>query len=163
MDKYKLSTAGVLWAAVVLAGCEPRDVPQPKVEAEDSVSARAERKIDEVRAEARQEIAEARDRARQVGRDVQAGGEQASRDLERLGERAGGKVSDAAITTAVNAELARDASLSATRIDVDTDGGKVALRGSAPNDAARERATQIASQVKGVTGVDNQLHVTTNL
>jgi osmotically-inducible protein OsmY len=68
-------------------------------------------------------------------------------------------VQDAVITTSVNAELAKDRSLSATKIDVDTDAGRVALRGSAPSQAARDRATLLASSVKGVVSVDNQLTV----
>ncbi len=75
------------------------------------------------------------------------------------GEAAGSKVSDAVITTSVNAELVKDPALSALKIDVDTSGGRVALKGAAPNQAARERATQIASAVKGVVSVDNQLRI----
>lgn len=72
---------------------------------------------------------------------------------------AGNAVSDAVITTTVNAELAKDAKLSALRIDVDTAGGRVALKGAAPDAASKERATQLASNVKGVVSVDNQLKV----
>jgi hyperosmotically inducible protein len=69
------------------------------------------------------------------------------------------KVKDAAITTAVNAKLAQDKTLSAMRIDVDTVDGKVSLRGTAPDPKARERATTLASAVDGVVSVDNQLVV----
>jgi hyperosmotically inducible periplasmic protein len=68
-------------------------------------------------------------------------------------------VSDASITASVNAELARDNELSALRIDVDTNGGKVALKGTAPNAEARERAAKLARSVSGVTEVDNQLAI----
>ncbi len=68
-------------------------------------------------------------------------------------------VGDAAVTVAVNAELAKDDQLSALRIDVDTRDGRVTLAGSAPNDAARERATVLAQGVKGVKSVDNRLAV----
>ena len=68
-------------------------------------------------------------------------------------------VSDAAITASVNAELAKDSKLSSLKIDVDTSHGHVALKGTAPDAASKERATQIASAVKGVTSVDNQLRV----
>ena len=70
-----------------------------------------------------------------------------------------GAVSDASITASVNAQLASDSELSALRIDVDTQAGKVALKGSAPNAAARERAAKVAREVTGVTDVDNQLAV----
>ena len=72
-------------------------------------------------------------------------------------DQASNKVSDALITTAVNAELAKDPKLSALRINVDTDNGRVALKGSAPDPDAKQRATQLASNVKGVVSVDNQL------
>ena len=68
-------------------------------------------------------------------------------------------VSDASITASVNAELARDNELSALRIDVDTNGGKVALKGTAPNAEARDRAAKLARSVSGVTDVDNQLAI----
>ena len=71
----------------------------------------------------------------------------------------GDKVSDAVITTTVKAEIAKDSSLSAMRINVDTDSGRVVLRGTAPNAQARDHATALASSVKGVVSVDNQLTV----
>lgn len=82
--------------------------------------------------------------------------------MNRAGEamdKAGAAMSDAAITASVNAELAKDSTLSALKIDVDTSNGRVALKGSAPDAAARERATTLASSVKGVVSVDNQLEV----
>ena len=63
------------------------------------------------------------------------------------------------ITTSVNAELAKDDKLSALKIDVDTSDGRVMLKGTAPSQADKERATQLAQGVKGVTRVDNQLRV----
>ena len=75
------------------------------------------------------------------------------------GDAAGSKVADAVITTSVNAELVKDKALSALKIDVDTSAGRVALKGTAPNAQAKERATQLASAVKGVVSVDNQLRV----
>ncbi len=69
------------------------------------------------------------------------------------------KVKDAAITTSVNAELARDTSLSALKIDVDTSAGRVSLRGTAPDAPSRERATLLAQRVEGVVSVDNQLQI----
>ncbi|HSW04604.1 BON domain-containing protein [Aquabacterium sp.] len=68
-------------------------------------------------------------------------------------------INDATITASVNAELAKDASLSALRINVDTNHGNVSLRGTAPDAASKDRATQLASAVQGVSNVDNQLIV----
>ena len=75
----------------------------------------------------------------------------------------GDKVADAAITTAVNAELAKDNDLSALAINVDTVDGKVLLKGNAPSQEARERATRLASNVDGVRSVDNNLVVTAKM
>jgi hyperosmotically inducible periplasmic protein len=83
----------------------------------------------------------------------------AAEDIKSMGAAAGDKVSDASITTKVNAELAADKDLSAIKIDVDTKDGVVTLTGPAPSASARERATEIAKNVKGVTSVNNQLTV----
>jgi hyperosmotically inducible periplasmic protein len=75
---------------------------------------------------------------------------------------AAGAVSDTSISTAIAAQLARDGSLDPTRIDIDTAKGRVVLRGSAPDDAAKERAKRIALSVDGVKGVDNYLTVSSS-
>ena len=72
------------------------------------------------------------------------------------------KTRDAAITTAVNAELLRDSKLSALKINVDTTDGRVVLRGTAPDTASRERATVLAKVVSGVVSVENALTVSRN-
>lgn len=79
--------------------------------------------------------------------------------VESAANTVANKVEDASITASVNAELAKDPTLSALRIDVDTTGGRVVLRGTAPDIAARERATRLASSVKGVSAVTNELQV----
>ncbi len=68
-------------------------------------------------------------------------------------------VDDAAITAKVSAGLAKDADLSAIKIDVDTKDGVVRLQGPAPTSAAKDRASQIAKAVTGVSSVDNELEV----
>lgn len=75
----------------------------------------------------------------------------------KAADRAGDKVNDAMITTGVKAELAKDTSLSALAINVDTDNGRVTMNGPAPSAAAREKATTLAQGVKGVVSVDNKL------
>jgi hyperosmotically inducible protein len=83
----------------------------------------------------------------------------ASNEARQAAADAGDAVADAAITTAVNAKLAADEQLSALRINVDTEGGHVAMVGEAPNESARERATALAQSVRGVQSVDNRLTV----
>ena len=69
------------------------------------------------------------------------------------------KSKDMAITAAVNARLAGDQRLSALSINVDTAGGRVVLRGTAPDTAARARAAELARSVDGVSEVNNELSV----
>ncbi|HEY2927400.1 BON domain-containing protein [Piscinibacter sp.] len=89
--------------------------------------------------------------------------ENATKDLKQQGKEASAemaqKVSDATITAAVNADLAKDSELSALRINVDTHDGRVALYGSAPSEEAKMRAERLAMAEKGVVGVDNKLAV----
>ncbi|WP_298829554.1 BON domain-containing protein [uncultured Piscinibacter sp.] len=64
---------------------------------------------------------------------------------------------DTAITASVRAGLAADSELTNADVGVETREGRVVLRGVAPDGAARDRMTQIATAVKGVVAVDNQL------
>ena len=73
--------------------------------------------------------------------------------------KVGAKMDDAAINVAVNSGLAGDSELSALKINVDVKNGHVWLKGTAPNSAAKKRATDIAEKVDGVTKVTNQLVV----
>ena len=66
---------------------------------------------------------------------------------------------DAAATATIKTELARDPTLSALSINVDTNGGRVVLKGEPPDSAAVQRATAIARGADGVVSVDNQLTV----
>lgn len=112
----------------------------------------AQERIDGTMAKAGQQTSEARADANRALGDAK----QATSDA---GSKVAGAVSDAAITTTITAELARDGSLDATKIDVDTSQGKVVLRGSAPDAEAKDRAKRIALAVSGVRGVDNYLTV----
>jgi osmotically-inducible protein OsmY len=90
---------------------------------------------------------------------VEKKAEDAKDATARAAAAVGDKAKDMGITAAINAELARDARLSAVRINVDTVDGRVTLRGSAPDAAAREHATALANSVSGVVAVDNQLSI----
>ena len=72
------------------------------------------------------------------------------------------QLADATITANIKAELALDPALSALQINVDSKEGRVALRGTAPDVAARDRATLLAQRISGVLGVDNQLEIRSN-
>jgi Predicted periplasmic or secreted lipoprotein len=83
----------------------------------------------------------------------------AADNTKAMGAAAGDKIDDASITAQVNASLAKDKDLSAIKIDVDTQNGVVTLSGPAPTATAKERASQIARSVKGVSSVNNQLTI----
>jgi hyperosmotically inducible protein len=117
-------------AALLLAACNPAD--------NRSVG----QKVDDAVATAKTEANDAR------------------RDAAEAGAAVASTATDAVITTKINAALAADDQLKATRIDVDTRDGRVVLTGLAPDDTSRERATMLARAVEGVVDVENRLNVT---
>ena len=98
-----------------------------------------------------------------AGTDLKNDAEVAANEARAAGSQAAATVAesatDMAITTKVNAALAADDKLSALKIDVDTEAGNVALIGTAPDEASRDRATTLAAAVEGVVTVDNRLTV----
>lgn len=142
-------------AALLAAGCNRNEAP-----ADDRTVGQ---RVDDAAQSAAQTSGTAADRAGaamdRTGERVENAAERAGNQIEKAADSAGDKVADAAITTSVNAELAKDPALSALQINVDTTNGRVLLRGKAPNAAAKERATMLARNVKGVVAVENQLDV----
>lgn len=147
-----LTLMGTLAAAVALAACDRAGEDTTAARDDDAVVAQAEERTEALGDQAA-------DTARDAGNAIESGAERAGNAMERGVENTGDAISDAAITASVNAELARDNDLSALGIDVDTENGRVTLTGTAPSETARERATQLASSVRGVTSVDNELRV----
>ena len=133
--------AAVAAAALGLAACGRSDDGRTAGQRVDSAIA----KLEQTAERAKSEIAE---HAPEV-----------KREMKEAAGVAKAVATDAAITAAVNAALMRDTELRALRIDVETTDGRVSLRGPAPNAAARDRATKLASEVKGVRNVDNELVV----
>ena len=127
-----------------LAACQPspESTNQPTVGQQvDGAIARTENKAEEVKADVKEATAEMR------------------ADTSQAADSASIAIKDAAITAAVNAKLAADESLSALRINVDTEAGRVALSGDAPDVTARDRATVLARSVDGVVDVNNRLTI----
>jgi hyperosmotically inducible periplasmic protein len=143
--------ATVVGVASLLAACSKHD-DQTAGEKLDSAVAQVEQKADD----AKQSIDQSADKAKA---ETEAAADSASDKLNHAGDKVANAVSDATITASVNGELAKDPELSALKINVDTDHGHVVLKGEAPNMKAKDRATVLASSVKGVTGVDNRLDV----
>lgn len=75
------------------------------------------------------------------------------------GESVGENIDDATITTEIKARLTADKASNLTRVSVTTTRGTVALNGVVETPAQRTRAEQLASQVKGVKGIINNLQV----
>jgi len=121
---------------------------------QDAAEAKADMKEDaaEAKSDMKETTAEAKESIKEGAADVKDAAKQATSSAKK-------NVGDATITTAVNFALAKDKNLSALKIDVDTTGGHVALIGTAPDAAAKDRATQLASAVDGVVSVDNRLTV----
>lgn len=107
----------------------------------DSAIANTEKAADNAAANASNAADAAKDAAKDAGNAVAAAADSAS------------------ITAAVNAGLIKDTELSAIKIDVDTKDGIVTLTGEAPNQAAKDRAGDIAKAVEGVSSVNNNLTV----
>ena len=144
-----LTAIGAVTASLAIAGCSPRD--QAANRGDQTVS-QSEQKARDMGQNARQGM----DRAKEEAKEAAQSAKGATADT---GAKISDKVSDAVITTTVKAELAKDSTLSAMKINVDTDSGRVILRGTAPSSQAREHATALATGVKGVVSVDNQLTV----
>jgi osmotically-inducible protein OsmY len=126
----------------------------------------AGQKLDAAVTSTQQAAAEAKAKAKAEASMAKAG--DAMKDAAQKAEVSGSKtassiagtVEDVAITASVSAGFAKDADLSAIKIDVDTKNGNVTLYGPVPTNAARDRATAIAKSIKGVNSVDNKLVVT---
>jgi hyperosmotically inducible periplasmic protein len=106
-----------------------------------------------------QAVASAERKANEVAADVRQAGREARQAIGATADSVANKPRAAAITPEVKARLARDPAVSALAINVDTEGGRVVLRGSAPSGDARSRATELARGVDGVVSVDNDLTV----
>lgn len=109
---------------------------------------------------AARETRQAANEARQETRDAVTTAREETREAgtATMGAAAS-TVDDAQIVTKVNMALAADKDLSALKIDVDSKGGVVTLKGTAPSAAAKEKASDLAKNVKDVKSVENQLTV----
>lgn len=94
-----------------------------------------------------------------IGKDMQQGMDAAKAGTAEAVDTLKAETQDATITTKISAELARDPELSALKIDVDTNAGAVVLKGTAPSEAAKDRAVTLARAVSGVVSVQSQLRV----
>jgi hyperosmotically inducible protein len=143
----------VAGAALALAACDKSD-NRTAGEKLDSAVAKTERAADTAAAKTGEAVRDARAKVDASGTTSEV--KEAAKDA---GAAVSATVDDAAITASVSAGLAKDPDLSAIKINVDTKGGAVSLKGPAPTAAAKARAEEIAKGVQGVTSVNNQLDV----
>jgi hyperosmotically inducible protein len=147
MKTQSLIALSALAALLALAGCD-RNQERSAGQQLDSAIAKADAASERAKtagASAAAEFKDAGEKAAQLTTDAAA----------KLSE----KLEDAAITAKVTTGLAADKDLSATRIKVASRDGVVTLKGPVPSAAAKERAAEIARNVKGVSTVNNQLTV----
>lgn len=148
------SVIGVSSLALLLAlgACGKKDTEKTAGQQLDSAVAKAGDAAAEAKAKTESSMAKAGIAIKDATQSAETAGANAA---AKVGE----KLDDAAITLSVTSGLAKDPDLSALKINVDTKNGAVVLNGSAPTEAARERAGAIAKAVKGVNSVDNKLVV----
>ncbi len=141
---YRMSLlAAAAAASLMLAACGKHDDTRTAGQKLDDTIATVDQKSDAAKAKTEAE-------ASKLGNQ-----------MSNAADKTEAKMADATITASIKAELARDPSLSALAINVDTRDGLVELNGTAPSDNAKDRATRLAAGVKGVLSVDNHLVVKT--
>lgn len=150
----------VAGAALTLAACDKSD-NRTAGEKLDSAVAKTEQAAESAAAKTGEAVKDAKASVESSGTtgEVKNGMANAKEAVKDAGAAVSAIVDDAAITASVSAGLAKDPDLSAIKIDVDTKGGAVSLKGPAPTAAAKARAEEIAKAVQGVTSVTNLLEV----
>ncbi len=139
-----------LAAALVLVACEKPDEPLAASAALDEAISSVVQTVRPVEPGKPGEVGECSDASTPDARTGDAGSEAHAAASK-------GALRDAVIAVDVSDRLAQDPGLKALAIAVDATCGRIALRGSAPDAPTRERATQLALVVNGVTAVDNRL------
>jgi len=150
----------VAGAALTLAACDKSD-NRTAGEKLDSAVAKTEQAAETAAAKTGEAVKDAKAKVDASGTtsEVKEGMANAKEAVKDAGAAVSATVDDAAITASVSAGLAKDPDLSAIKINVDTKGGAVSLKGPAPTAAAKARAEEIAKGVQGVTSVSNDLEV----
>ena len=152
-NRFHLATIGsCLVMAAALSACGKNDDGRSAGQKLDAAVANTEQAAAEAKAKAESSMAKAGDAMKDATQKAEAAGSKST-------DKMAGTVDDLAITASVSSELAKEADLSAIKIDVDTKAGVVTLYGPAPSAAARDKATTIAKQIKGVSSVNNKLVV----
>jgi len=145
-----LVVLGSLALALALGACGKKDDDKTAGQQLDSAISKTQQAAEEAKAKTESSTASA-------GAAIKEATQGAESSAKELAGKVAETLDDVAITAAVSAGFAKDPDLSAIKINVDTKNGAVTLNGSAPTDAAREKASSIAKAVKGVNSVENKL------
>lgn len=157
-QKSLLQAFAVSALALGLAACGPNDGQTAGQKLDNTIN-KTEQAADNAKMDA-DRAAEAAgqkmDNAMDATKDAAAN---ASAATQNAASNVADTMGEAGVTAKVNAALIGDAELSALKINVDTQGSAVTLNGEAPNQAAKDRAEQLAKAVDGVQSVNNLLTV----
>jgi osmotically-inducible protein OsmY len=123
-------------------------------------AARTGKQLEQAASQAGDKIERGADKAQSEARTAMQDAAALAREKAR--EKAGeitSVVDDSAITASVKADILKDPRLSSLKVDVSTEKGEVTLTGKVDDQAAKERAGQVAAAVAGVHKVNNELQV----
>lgn len=150
------SGPGIATSALALAfavsACNKADDGKTAGQKLDSAIAKTEQAAVDAKAKTASSMANAGNAMKDAASSAEASG-------KGMAEKAGDKADDAVITARLSSNFAKDPDLSAIKINVETLNGAVTLTGTAPTEAAKEKATTLAKGLKGVASVDNKLVV----
>ncbi len=127
--------------------------------AAEEAKAKAEAAARDAKVATQDAAADVKDAAQRAGEDIRAGASDLAASASAAAADVKEAVSDTAITASVKTSLAKDPDLSALQINVDTQNGAVTLQGTAPTEAAKERAASLVREVNGTKSVTNLLKV----
>lgn len=147
-----LVLASALALALALSACGKQDDGATVGQKLDSALAKTEQAGEQAKAKTESALANAGAALKDATQKAEASGQEAA-------GKAGDKIDDMSITAAVSSTLGKDPDLSALKINVDTKNGAVTLNGTAPSQAAVDKASAITKAIKGVSSVDNKLQV----
>ena len=147
-----LVLGSALALALVLSACGKQDDGKTAGQQLDSALAKAEQAGENAKAKTESALANAGAALKDATQKAEVSGQE-------VAGRAGDKLDDMSITAAVSSSLGKHPDLSALKINVDTKNGAVTLNGTAPSQAAVDKASVITKAIKGVSSVDNKLQV----
>ena len=166
-----MKTTGAAFIAIlsllISFGCQPSDREAAR-ERGERFKAKAQAAAKQLERDGKELGAKATEKARELGatsasRDGDSPGDKLKRgaaELNREGKKAGAKLSQVGQSARVKYNLSTALGIAAvSKIEVDSNGSTVTLRGSVPNADERTEAERVALSTSGVSKVVNELRV----